>query len=284
MSAPKIAVIVLNYRGQAVLARCLTSLRGALSVADHILIVDNGGETELRQEISRTDPEIEWLVSKENRGFAAGMNLGIRHLQAKQRFDAYWLLNNDAWIDPQALQQLKRALEERGQNALYSPVIYGATEERPWFAGGRIDFLRMRTVHQRALAETRHPYETKFLTGCALCIPQAALDRLGLLDERYFLYYEDAAYSLKALRQGLKLWVVPTARVYHSEESERHPAKVYWLVRSGVEFFLRESRGGWATWVTLYLQLRKLKNWFEYRQAPRALAAEVKRAYTDVSL
>lgn len=284
MSPIRVAVIVLNYRGEHLLARCLTSLEATIQEGDAILVVDNGREATLMREVATRFPKVEVLAADKNRGFAAGMNLGIQHMLERGGFDAFWLFNNDATALPETLDQLKAALGSRGSRALYSPVIYPGPDQRPWFAGGKLNFFRMRTEHRYSLVSEHHPYETDFLTGCALLIPREALTVLGLLDERYFLYYEDAEYSLRARRHNLKRWVVPRARIYHGEVSCENPSKTYWLVRSGAEFFLRESRGGWRLWIAVYFSLRKLKNWTEIQYAPQPLAQEVKRAYTDVSL
>lgn len=284
MSTIKVAVIVLNYRGEHLLARCLASLEATIQEGDAILVVDNGQEETLMREVAIQFPNVEILATSENRGFAAGMNLGLRHMLEKNGFDAFWLFNNDAVALPETLESLKAAVRAKGTRALYSPVIYPGPGKTPWFAGGKLNFLRMRTEHQSVVKSSRDPYTTDFLTGCALFIPREALDAVGLIDERYFLYYEDAEYSLRAERLGLLRWVVPAAVVYHTEASQENPAKVYWLVRSGAEFFLRESRGWRRFWIRGYFLLRKLKNWAETRYTTQSLAREVERAYTDVSL
>ncbi len=284
MPAIKVAVIVLNYRGEQVLTRCLASLEATIDSEDTVLVVDNGREETLMREVAARFPKVEVLVAAENRGFAAGMNLGIRHMLEKGGFDAFWLFNNDAVALPDTLKQLKAAQRDKGDRALYSPVVYPGPGRAPWFAAGRLNFLRMRTEHRPVPMLGHVPYETVFLTGCALFIPRAVAISAGLLDERYFLYYEDAEYSLRARRLGIRRWVVPTAKVYHSEASQENPAKTYWLVRSGAEFFLRESRGWQRLWILGYFFLRKLKNRVETKCTSRTLAREVKRAYTDVSL
>ncbi|MGB4943423.1 MAG: glycosyltransferase family 2 protein [Candidatus Moraniibacteriota bacterium] len=284
MLSPSVAIIVLNYRGERVLSRCLASLELAIGPADHVLVADNGHEDTLLSTLRSRFPWIETISTESNRGFAAGMNLGIQRQIGQRQYDAYWLLNNDASITPDTLNQLKQALREKGGHAVFSPVIYQEHTGTPWYAGGRIDYFRMRTVHERSLSSAHDPYETDFLTGCALFVPREVIASIGLLDERYFLYYEDAAYSLRARRAGFRLWVVPQATVYHSEESRSNPAKTYWLVRSGAEFFLRESRGWRRGWVRVVYALRRLKNQLEIWCYPSPMAHEVKRAYTDVSL
>ncbi|MFZ1626289.1 MAG: glycosyltransferase family 2 protein [Candidatus Moraniibacteriota bacterium] len=287
MSALSVAVIVLNYRGDRVLRACLTSLALAIGPDDQVLVVDNGNESTLLASVREDFPQFETISLEVNRGFAAGMNFGIRHMLARGNFDAFWLMNNDAQVAPDGLSALKRAALTKGNTGLFSPIIYLPDNDKPWFAGGEIDFLRMRVTHSQSPLRGREPQLTKFLTGCALFIPREAIERIGFLDERYFLYYEDAEYSLRARRQGLDLWVVPSAHVTHSEESRKSAAKIYWLVRSGTEFFLRESRGIWRVWIMLYFPLRRLKNTLTLLgdvNTDQTVAKEVKRAYTDASL
>lgn len=284
MPTPSVAVIVLNYRGERVLARCLDSLEKALGPSDRVLIVDNGHEEVLLNALCQRYPRVETIRSEANVGFAAGMNLGIQHVLEHGQFDAFWLMNNDAYIEPDALSQMKQALIEKGDQSLFSPVIYPNEGTLPWFSGGQINFFRMRTTHMRALRSQSACFSTDFLTGCAIFIPRAVITALGFLDERYFLYYEDAAYSLRARRMGLRLWVVPRAKIFHSEESEQNPEKLYWLVRSGVEFFFRESRGLWRLWVGILFILRRLKNRIEVICCPSPAARKITQAYNDVSV
>ncbi|MFA9262329.1 MAG: glycosyltransferase family 2 protein [Undibacterium sp.] len=279
----RVAIIVLNYHGAAVLPACIASLTKAIHADDQILIVDNGNEKALLALIKHEFPQIKTLSLEKNGGFAAGMNAGIRFIQDVGGAEAYWLLNNDTSISPETLDALFGTMEAVGEKNLFSPIIRSSVDGPIWFAGGKIDFLRMKTVHRQSL-NGKQVFSTDFLTGCALFIPAASLAALGYLDERYFLYAEDAEFSLRARRKGFGLKVVPAATVYHSEESERNPGKTYWLVRSSAEFFLRESPKLWKLWIWPYYGLRRLKNRFRLILSKNTLASEIERAYTDVSL
>lgn len=283
MARYRVAVIVLNFRGADVLLPCISSLAKALRAHDQLLIVDNGGENELLLSIKKDFPLVETLSLPNNGGFAKGMNAGIRHIQECGGAEAYWLLNNDTIVEPSALDELYAAQGNIGEQNMFSPVIRTAQRNAVWFAGGDIDFFRMKVLHIHQLLE-KTPFATGFLTGCALFIPEKVLSRIGYLDERYFLYAEDAELSFRAKRQGIGLWIVPTAVVYHSEESEKSPQKLYWLIRSSAEFFLRESPSVWKPWVFVYYGLRRLKNRFRLLFWSDPLASEIERAYTDVSL
>lgn len=279
----RVATIVLNYKGAEVLPKCLTALFSTLRPSDQVVVVDNGNEGVLMREMKQRFPNLEVLEVSENLGFAAGMNVGLRYLQNRQ-FDAYWLLNNDAEPEKGAIAALEGVAERFQGRVLLSPVLYRSGREKVWFAGGKIGWWRMRVYHDQRI-RNKEWYKTDFLTGCAIFIPKVAYELLGSLDERYFLYYEDVEYSLRAQRVGIPRIVVSAARVVHREVSEtNNPQKTYWLVRSGVEFFLREAQGWQRLVVLVVLFLRRIKNFGNCLFCPTRVAQEVKRAYTDVSV
>lgn len=274
-------VIVLNYHGEAVLSPCLRSVMQTLWPGDRLLVVDNGQEAVLMQEVRAEFPQVMIEVAKENGGFARGMNVGLR-LALTEGFEAVWVLNNDVIVKHDSLSQLKEAAKRTTGPRALSPLIRGANQTI-WFAGGWINWWRMRVEHYQTAPEIASPFQTSFLTGCALFIPRITLEHIGLLDERYFLYYEDVDYSLRILEHGGKLWVVPGAEILHHEVSEFRGEKVYWLVKSGVECFLRHSTRWQRVWLNFYLSLRRLRNWSRFLWGDKVLARLIEKAYTEAS-
>ncbi len=274
-------VIVLNYHGKAVLLPCLRSVVKTLGPEDRLLVVDNGQERALMEGVRAEFPQVMIEVPEENGGFARGMNVGLR-LALAEGFEAVWILNNDVIVKEDSLSQLKEAAERTTGPRALSPLIRGANQAI-WFAGGWINWWQMRVEHYQAEPKILSPFQTNFLTGCALFIPRITLERIGLLDERYFLYYEDVDYSLRILEQGGKLWVVPGAEILHHEVSEYRGEKVYWLVKSGVECFSRHSTGWRRVWLGLYLGLRRLRNWSRFLWGDTVLARLIEKAYTEAS-
>ena len=279
MSFPRVLVVVLNYKGETVLIPCLRSLVTGLGSGDKMLVIDHGQETKLMQQVEKLFPQVEVLTPATNGGFAQGMNRGL-HVALEKGFDAAWIVNNDVVASSETLMRLKSALNTYGDQALFSPVIT-TPSGNIWFAGGVIAWMRMRVNHNTEYSGTGEPFLTNFLTGCALFIPTAIVKKVGFLDERYFLYYEDAEYSERVQRSGGKLVVVPQARVIHSEESKKNPAKIYWLVRSGTIFFLTQSSGWKKNGIRVIFFLRRAKNWLECILRPGPVAESVKQAYTD---
>lgn len=240
MNVPTVFVVILNYNGKKTLSRCLRAVSLLEYAKKEVVIVDNAstdGSFDIAQE---QFPSAHFIRNSENVGFARGMNIGIRYALDRGA-DFVWLLNADAFVSKDSLGRLISLFRKHTLVGMASPVVYEPRKayqkrRRVWFAGGRIQWLRMRAEHVSMRSHT-HPFETGFLSGCALLIRASALKKTGLFDEQFFLYYEDADLSLRMKRAGYKIVVSPHASVVHSEESRHNPDKTYWLVRSGLHFF-----------------------------------------------
>jgi len=279
--AKRVAAIILNFNGGRGLLEALKALFESSSIPT-VYIVDNASTDDSAHEAVRHYPAIRLIKNEKNLGFAGGMNIGLRQALIDGA-EYFWLLNDDAVAEPTALEELLRATRRRPEAGLWSPAIYEMNGTTPWFLGGRVSYFRMRTEHLQKKMSQKSDISSEFLTGCALFIGRPTLETCGLLDEHYFLYYEDAEYSLRAKRNGWLPTVVLSSRVRHAELSRDNPHKSYWLVRSGIRFFRTMSPWYWRPWVTLYLFMRKLKNTLELAAGPSPVAREVRRAYTDAS-
>lgn len=277
---PKVAIIVLNYNGKDCLPLCLESLRKLTYPNWEIIVVDNGSSDGSLQVAEKAFPECHFVRNAENLGFAKGMNVGMRTALARQA-DWFWLVNYDAIADSRALDHLMTTAEKHPRAGLLSPVIYDASTQAVWFAKGRRDFLRMRTVHSNPTKEefASDAYASEFLTGCALLVKKQLVETIGFLDERFFLYYEDADYSLRAARAGFACLVVPQARVWHSEKSQSNPQKIYFLVYSGLLFFEKHASFLWRLYFFVYVTIRRVKNLLDVARSKGSAALEAQRAY-----
>lgn len=277
---PKVGIIVLNYNGKRCLLACLESLDRLAYAEKEVIVVDNHSTDDSLQEAEQRFPHFTFIRNDKNEGFAKGMNIGMR-VALLQGAAWCWIFNSDAIADPQALSHLIRAAEKNPGAGLLSPVISETKSDCLWFAKGRIDFLRMRTVHilptTQELAAPAYPSE--FLTGCALFIKKELIDAIGFLDERFFLYYEDADYSLRAARAGYTCLVVPLARVRHAEESSRNTQKIYFLVYSGLLFFYKWVSFPLRLYLWVYVTMRRVKNLVDRACGNTKASQEVYRAY-----
>jgi len=282
MYSPKVVIIVLNYNGEDCLLSCLRSLENSAYINKEVIVIDNGSSDNSFVQAKRVFPQFIFIENKKNEGFSRGMNIGLK--EALLREAEYCLLfNYDAEIDIQALSILVSIGNKYPSAGLLSPTIYQDRNKNIWFEKGKVLFSRMRAVHiQASLNEKqREAYESDFLTGCSLFIKRELIEKIGFLDEKFFLYYEDVDYSFRARKAGFDLLVVPEAKVYHSEQSKQNPLKTYFLVLSGLLFFQKHTPLFIRPYMAIYVTMRRVKNSIERRFFPTNTSQEVSRAYKD---
>jgi hypothetical protein len=175
--------------------------------------VDNGSTDESVARIRAAHPEVLLLESGKNLGFAGGNNIGIRHALADGA-EYVWLLNNDTKPAPDALSALvAKALTDRRIGAVAS-VCYHAGQPstvQAW-AGTRVN-LWIGYVRNSTVPRSDDWFEA--LYGASLLIARAAIEDVGLLDERFFLYWEETEFCLRLRQNGWRLAAAPNSRVLH---------------------------------------------------------------------
>jgi GT2 family glycosyltransferase len=239
---PSVACIVLNWNNWRDTIACVESLQNIDYRRMSVTVVDNGSSDDSVQRIRARFPSLVLIETGKNLGFAAGNNAGIRAALA-QKPDYIWLVNNDAQPRAQALTAMVNSAENDAQlGAVGSVLLYGSNPElvQAW-GGGRINIWTGRSSHARAsVADSWLDY----LTAASILLRRTALERIGLLDEGFFLYWEDADLSYRLRRAGWKLAVAPGSIVLHKEHAStnRNFRLLHrYSVASGIRFMLKHS-------------------------------------------
>lgn len=244
MTAPRVAVVILNWRHPQETLTCLRSLAASDYPAWEALVVDNASGDESVPCIRAGFPQALILETERNLGFAGGCNVGLRYALAAG-FPYIFLLNNDVEVEPTALNTLVAAAEAHPRAGILSPLILYADGSRVWFAGAyRRRFLPgiSMPAYRRRKRISPHPRPTDYATGCAMLLRREMLQGVGLLDESYFMYWEDWDLSERARRAGWQVLLIPTAVVRHhvsASTGEDAPAKWYYLGRHLPTFYKR---------------------------------------------
>jgi hypothetical protein len=239
---PSVWIVVLNWNGLADTLVCLASLRRLRYPAARVVVVDNGSSDGSAAAIRR-DPAnggVEIIEAKRNLGYAGGNNLGIRHA-LDHGADFILVLNNDTKVDPMLLDELLAAAERQPGAGCFGPWIYYMHDpERLWFT--RSDWSREKsafTAPWKGRLASELPNETMstdYVCGAALFFRAEVARQIGLLDERFFLVYEDSDWCLRARRAGFACASIPSARVWHkvgtSFGSESSPLRTYFSSRN----------------------------------------------------
>ena len=230
-------VLVLTWNQRDLTLRCLESLQRCRG-ATRLVVIDNGSSDGSAAAIRSRFPAVELVVLERNLGYCGGFNRGLR-LALERQASAAVLLNNDTEPDPSYLMELAAA--SGSEPALLGPKIFFRSEpELLQSAGAKVVRSTGRVRHLGFRRPDRGQYDAPrrrdALSGCCLWINQAALERVGLLDETYFAYFEDVEYCLRARSLGARIELVPRARVWHEGSAslggESSAARLYYSVRN----------------------------------------------------
>ena len=276
---PKIFVVILNFNGAATLSTCLSSVFQSDYPNFEVVVVDNNSEDESFEQARLNFSRAHLIKNSKNIGFSKGNNVGIRY--ALEKFADYvFILNNDAVLEKTTLSSLANTAGANSAAGIISPLILTGNSKHIWFAGGIIQWNKMRAIH---LTETtsKSPYSSEYLSGCAMLIKKEVFKKIGLFDERFFLYYEDADLSMRAKKANFDLLIDPSVRIQHFEQSSRNSSKNYWLVLSGLLFFKIHASLAQKIWLFIYLPLRKIKNFYKLNFTKDLFASSVHQAYQD---
>ena len=295
-----LTVVVLSWNGLSLTRDTLRSLEACQVPGSwrlRVLVVDNASGDGSPQMVRDEFPGVELRALPENRRFAGGNNEGLRRaLDAGA--DAVMLLNNDVVADPKMIAKLLAALDEQPDAGAAAPLIYFAPpSDRIWYGGGRcrpwLAHSSHRGLRERDRGQYRSIEDTGYLTGCCLLATAEAWKKVGLLDERYFIYAEDADWSLRARAAGFRLLFVPTARLWHRVSASSANAtgghsmsawKVYQRLRANVTLWARHAHGlARLTWLPALLAQQAAYAVYLLARGQAAAALAVPRALADAA-
>lgn len=226
----KIGIVTVNYNSERETLDLLKSLEriDKKNIDLKIFIVDNAS----KKPFLLMKDNIEITRSEINTGFAGGYNIGIRKALADGS-DYVLIINNDTKVYSDMIIKLVKSIEKYPDAGAAIPKIYFAkgheyhkTKYKAnelgrviWYAGGYTDWKNVKSIHRGVDEVDRGQYDqeepVEFATGCCILFKKETLEKAGMFDERYFLYYEDADLSERMKRAGYKIYYVPGACLIH---------------------------------------------------------------------
>lgn len=231
------AIIILHYNSLKNTLECINSIRKKTADTNHkIIVIASNSTSTAAHEIIKDFPDIDVLFRDENLGFAKGMNLGIQR-GVEYGCENYVLLNNDVIAGDLFIDKIIKFTKKSPGIGIFSPKIYFYPHEEYhkeryrdkdlgkviWYAGGLIDWKNIYINHRGIDEVDNRQYEkiekTDFATGCAMIIKRNVIEKIGYLDEKYFLYYEDVDYSIRAKSVGYNVVYFPHAEIWHKNAS-----------------------------------------------------------------
>jgi N-acetylglucosaminyl-diphospho-decaprenol L-rhamnosyltransferase len=266
---PRLAIVIVNFNGGAHLERCLRSLHDhPPATKAEIVVVDNASTDGSADGVSRW-PDVRLLRLAENIGFSAGTNAGIR----ETRTELLLLLNNDTVVPKGAIDRLVQRLDADPAAAIVGPRLVDAAGRTERSFGPMISplgELRQKLItrlHDRGFRpmsawverSARRERYVDWVSGACLLARRFVADKVGLLDERYFLYTEDVDFCASVRAAGWKVLFTPAADVVHLRGRSRATAasasaRAY--RRSQLAFY-EKHHPRWAPVLRAYLRLKR---------------------------
>ena len=270
-SSSLVAAVILNWNQEEITAACLASLRAVKDVSLKVILVDNGSSAESVDRLEHRFSEVLCIRLPENRGFTGGNNVGIERA-IQEGVSHILLLNNDTLVHPTFLSPLLEALDAPGVGVVAPKIYYHPDVKRIWFAGGMIDW---RTGCQWSVGANEldqgqwdTPCDIDYAAGCCLLAPTRVFQEVGGLDERYFIYFEETDWNLRARARGYRCRYVPDSRIYHKVSQAMKtgsPISDYYFARNRLLFFLTHAPSRYRLWLIAIYTARSLRFAFTLR-------------------
>ncbi len=208
----KLAIITINYNSSENTIKLLESLKNQTDKDFEVIVVDNNSDDVGKlMDYKTTETNIIYIKNDRNLGFSGGNNVGIKKA-LENGVDWVLLLNNDTWVESSFMRHLKASLE--GKEGIVGLALDEG--ERTAFAG-KVEWLKPTLSHITTLKVVMTKSVDKlYVIGGAMLIHKSVFDRVGLLDENYFLYFEDADFCQRALKARIPVSFLPEIKISHS--------------------------------------------------------------------
>lgn len=242
----EVSIITINYNGLKDTCELIETI--PFNDCLEVIVVDNASLNQEADIISQRFPHVKVIKSDKNLGFAGGNNLGIKAAQGRYLF----LINNDTIFKEFNIQALINRAESSAEVGVVCPKIRFAWGNNPIQFTGYTPLSRI-TIRNHAIGfgeddrgqyETAHP--TPYAHGAAMLIKKEAIEKVGLMPECYFLYYEELDWSMMFTRAGYQIWYEPQCTIYHKESQttgQNSPLRTYYITRNRLLLVKRNWHG-----------------------------------------
>ena len=238
MSQPYVVTVILNTNRREDTLACLASLELGTHANHHTIVLDNASTDGSVEAIRSAFPAVEIIALSDNRGYAGNNNVGIAAALGRGA-DWVFVLNEDTILDPACLEELIRVGEGDPRIGVVGPMVYHHDEPTViQSAGGRLG----RNWESQHIAQNEpdtqqftSPCAVEWISGCAILVRRAVIEQAGMLDERFFYYWEETEWCLRATRAGWRILHVPQARLWHKgvqRDYRPKPSVAYYNTRN----------------------------------------------------
>ncbi|QQG44557.1 MAG: glycosyltransferase family 2 protein [Candidatus Roizmanbacteria bacterium] len=243
MGLHSLAIITVAYQNYTVLDDFLNSLQNQSNDNFHLFISDLSDDKKpINEDLLKFNLTVNY---GENLGYAHGVNMGIKNAINKG-FNKFCIINDDTYFKDGFVEDVLQSLENHPRSIIGGKIYYAPGFEYHktrynkkdlgkviWYAGGINDWDNVITLHQGVDEIDKEKFddfkETDFVTGCLMCFDKKIIEKIGYWDEKYFLYYEDSDYCVRAKRKGISLYYDPSIVIWHknAQSTEGAGSKIH---------------------------------------------------------
>ena len=242
----RLSIITINYNGIKDTCELIDSI--PFNNEMEVIVVDNASTQDEASIIAERYPQVKVIRSQRNLGFAGGNNLGIKEAKGKYIL----LINNDTYFKDFKIEPLIDRLESSDKIGIVCPKLCFAWGNNPIQYAGYTPLSPI-TVRNQAIGFDEEdkgqygiPHPTPYAHGAAMLIKREAINKVGLMPECFFLYYEELDWSMMFTRAGYEIWYDPACTVYHKESQttgQNSPLRTYYITRNRLLLVKRNYKG-----------------------------------------
>jgi len=255
INLPKVGVIVVTYNSRFYIKKCLESILNNNYSNFELLIVDNSSNDKTVSLIRKFFKQTSIIKNDRNLGFGAANNIGIKYLM-KKKCELFLLLNPDTVSSPNLIKKLVNIFQEKDRIGIAGCIItYTNNHKKIWFAGGYFNKLFCFTRHKymndslkKVGVESRN---VDFITGACMMISSTVIEKVGLMPEEYFLYFEDVFFCQKAKEKGFSCYLLAQPLISHhvststgfKNTNKMTPLRAYFFARNPLLYIRHDVKG-----------------------------------------
>jgi len=223
---PKVAIIILNWNKRDDTLKLLRSLESIDYDNHDTVVVDNASTDGSTETIRKQFPNIDLIINTDNLGGTGGFNSGMRHALTNRNYKYVWLLDNDAEVESSTLRELVDAMEQDETIGIAGSRIIDSDRRDITVEAGAFlkrDSIGVQPLYRniRNLNIATRIMEVDYVAICSALARTSALERVGLMDERYFFFWDDMDWGLQFKENGFKVVSVLSSIVYHPAFTEK---------------------------------------------------------------
>lgn len=264
---PLVMTVILNTNRRDDTLECLASLAKSTYPNNRLLVLDNASSDGSAAAIAGYYPEVQVISLEKNLGYAGNNNVGI---QAAVNEGAEWVfvLNEDTVLAEDCLEKLVCAAGENDRLGIAGPMVYHFNEPGIIQSAGGSLGKYWESTHLAQNEPDRGqypvPHAVEWVSGCAILVRREVIEQVGMLDERFFYYWEETEWCLRAREAGWQIWHIPQAKLWHKgvqRDYQPSPNITYYSTRNRL-LMIRKHRAPLTIWLHAWLQLlRTLFAW-----------------------